>query len=182
MTVGTELQGKTMGIVGLGRIGRTTARIALALGMNVIAWSQNLSQEVAERSGVRPVSKDELFQGSDVISIHLVLSERSRKLIGAHELGLMKPTAYLVNTSRGPIVDEAALIDSLKKQRIAGAGLDVFDAEPLPANHPFRSLPNVIATPHIGFVTREGFATYYSRTVENVLAWIDGKPTRMVLE
>lgn len=180
LAIGTELQGKTMGILGLGRIGKTTSRIALAFGMDVIAWSQNLTPEAAARSGVRLVSKDELFKTADVISVHLVLSERTRKLIGAHELGLMKPTAYLVNTSRGPIVDETALIDSLRKQSIAGAALDVYDVEPLPVSHPFRSLPNVIATPHLGFVTREGYATYYTRTIENVLAWMDKKPTRLV--
>ena len=180
LTMGTELQGKTMGIVGLGRIGKTTAKIALAFGMNVIAWSQNLTPEVAEKSGAKLVSKDELFKTADIISIHLVLSERTRRIIGAHELGLMKPTAYLVNTSRGPMVNETALVDSLSKQSIAGAALDVYDAEPLPASHPFRTLPNVIATPHIGFVTREGYATYYTRTVENILAWMDGKPTRQV--
>ncbi len=177
---GTELQGKTIGIVGLGRIGKTTAKVARAFGMNVIAWSQNLTQEIAETSGAKLVSKEELFKTSDIISIHLVLSERTRGIVGTKELSLMKPTAYLVNTSRGPIVEENALLSALKEHNIAGAALDVYDEEPLPANNPFRSLENVISSPHIGFVTQEGYRAFYSRTVENVLAWMQGKPIRIL--
>jgi phosphoglycerate dehydrogenase-like enzyme len=180
ISVGCEIHGKTMGIVGLGRIGKSTASIARAFGMNVIAWSQNLTREIAERAGATLVSKEELFRTSDIVSIHLVLSERTRGLVGERELGLMKPTAYLVNTSRGPIVDESALLKALKENKIAGAGLDVYDDEPLPENHPFRSLDNVITTPHIGFVTQEGYRAFYSLTVENILAWMQGKPVRIL--
>jgi phosphoglycerate dehydrogenase-like enzyme len=179
-TVGNQLHGKTMGILGLGKIGSTTARVAGAFGMNVIAWSPNLTGERAEELGAKLVTKDELFLNSDVVSIHMVLSDKTRGIVGARELGLMKKTAYLVNTSRGPLVDERALVRALRNKRIAGAGLDVFDTEPLPKNHLFRTLENVVATPHEGFVTKESYKIFYGDTVENIIAWLDGKPIRVI--
>ena len=146
----------------------------------MIAWSQNLTRENAEHHGAQLVSKEDLFRSSDFISIHLVLSERTRGIIGGRELDLMKPSAYIVNTSRGPLIDEKALIDALKNRRIAGAALDVFDIEPLPADHPFRTLDNVLASPHIGFVTRESYKIFYAQTVENILAWLYGNPIRII--
>src|SRR5581483_3972900 len=154
-TVGMTLSGKTLGLVGLGRVGRRMAEYAKAFDMEVIAWSQHLTLEAAAAVGARRVEKATLFRESDVVSIHLVLSERTRGLVGEPELALMKPDAYLINTSRGPIVDEAALIAALRNQRIAGAGLDVYDIEPLPGDHPLRLLPNVTLSPHLGYVTRE---------------------------
>jgi phosphoglycerate dehydrogenase-like enzyme len=148
--------------------------------MDLIAWSQNLTAEVAARHGVRLVQKDDLFRLADVLTIHLVLSERTKGIVGRRELELMKPTARLVNTSRGPLVDEEALIDTLRKRRIAGAALDVFDVEPLPQTHPFRTLDNVLATPHIGFVTEDTLRTFYSETVENIEAWLEGAPIRVL--
>ncbi len=148
--------------------------------MEVIAWSQNLTHEAAAEVGVRRVEKDALFSEADVISIHLVLSERSRGLIGGHELGLMKPSAYLINTSRGPIVDEAALVEALSSRRIAGAGIDVYDAEPPLPDHPLRFLSNVTLSPHLGYVTRETLHAFYSDTIEAVTAWLDGAPIRIV--
>ena len=177
---GEELAGKTLGVVGLGRIGAPVARIAKAFGMSVIAWSPNLTREKAEAVGARLVGKDELFREADIVTVHLVLSPRSRGTVGAREIGLMKPSAYLVNTSRGPIVDEGALVEALKNHRIAGAALDVFDAEPLPEGHPFRSLDNVIATPHIGFVTKETYRGFFSDTVENIVSWLEGKAVRVM--
>ena len=173
---GPSLAGKTLGIVGLGRIGSGVARVAHAFGMNVIAWSQNLTQERASEHGATLVTKDELFRQSDVVTIHLVLSERSRGIVGAHELGLMKPTAYLINTSRGPIVDEQALIEALRAGRIAGAGMDVFDKEPLPPEHPYRTLENVVATPHIGYGTDEAYVTFHQGNVRTILAYLAGEP------
>jgi phosphoglycerate dehydrogenase-like enzyme len=178
-TVGMTLSGKTLGLIGLGRIGTRMAEYAKAFGMEVIAWSQNLTEEAAASVGVRRVEKAALFTESDVVSIHVVLSERTRGLVGEPELALMKPHAYLINTSRGPIVDEGALIAALKAGRIAGAGLDVFDIEPLPPDHSLRLLPNVTLSPHLGYVTREMLGAFYSDTVEAVVAWLDGAPVRI---
>ena len=178
-TTGLILAGRTLGLLGLGRIGRRMAEYGKVFGMEVIAWRQNLTREAAEAVGVRHVDKDQLFQQADVLSIHLVLSDRSRGLVGARELGLMKPDAYLINTSRGPIVDEAALISALKAGRLAGAGIDVYAPEPPPADHPFRSMDNVTLTPHLGYVTRETLHAFYADTVENVAAWLDGRLERI---
>jgi phosphoglycerate dehydrogenase-like enzyme len=178
-TVGMTLSGKTLGLIGLGRIGTRMAEYAKVFGMDVIAWSQNLTEEAAAAVGVRRVEKAALFTESDVVSIHVVLSERTRGLVGEAEMALMKPQAYLINTSRGPIVDEGALIAALKAERIAGAGLDVFDTEPLPSDHPLRLLPNVTLSPHLGYVTREMLGAFYSDTVEAVVAWLDGSPIRI---
>jgi len=172
VAVGGDLAGHTIGIVGLGRIGSASARIANAFGMDVIAWSSNLTPEKAADAGARYVSKEELFRQADIVTVHLILSKRSHGIIGAAELGLMKPTAWFVNTSRGPLVDEATLIDALEHQRIAGAALDVYDVEPLPAEHPFRRLPNVVATSHVGFVTRDTYEIFYRDTVKNILEWL----------
>ncbi len=179
-TLGPSLQGKTLGLLGLGSLGSQVAVVGRAFGMNLIAWSQNLTEQRAAEFGTKVVSKDELMAQADVLSIHLVLSERTRGLVGARELALMKPSAYLINTSRGPIVDEAALIDALRQQRIAGAGLDVFDVEPLPAGHPLRSLSNTVLTPHIGYVSSEGYERYYNDALENILSFLDGKPVRVM--
>jgi phosphoglycerate dehydrogenase-like enzyme len=178
-TVGLILAGRTLGLLGLGRIGKRMAEYGRVFGMEVIAWSQNLTAEAADSVGVRRVEKDELFALADVLSIHLVLSDRTRGLVGARELGLMKPEAYLINTSRGPIVDEAALVTALREGRLAGAGIDVFAAEPPPADHPFRSMANVTVTPHLGYVTRETLAAFYGDTVDNVSAWLDGRLQRI---
>jgi phosphoglycerate dehydrogenase-like enzyme len=177
--VGTILAGKTLGLLGLGRIGKRMAAYGKAFGMQTIAWSQNLTAEAAAAEGVRRVEKDELFAQADVLSIHLVLSDRSRGLVTARELGLMKPSAHLVNTSRGPIVVEADLIAALQNGSIAGAGLDVFDAEPPPSDHPFRSLDNVTLTPHLGYATRETLAAFYSDSLEAIVAFADGAPIRV---
>jgi phosphoglycerate dehydrogenase-like enzyme len=177
-TIGRELHGKTLGLLGLGRIGRRMAEYAHVFGMPVIAWSQNLTATAAAEAGATYVPKDELFGQSDAVSIHLVLSDRSRGLVGAREFSLMKPTAYLINTSRGPIVDEAAMLEALRTNRIAGAALDVFDIEPLPATHPLRSLDNAMLTPHLGYVIEESFHDFFCDTVENILAFLDGKPIR----
>jgi phosphoglycerate dehydrogenase-like enzyme len=171
-SVGRQLGGTVLGVLGLGRIGVRVAQVGKAFGMDVIAWSTNLTPEAAEQSDATYVSKDELFSRADVLTIHLVLSERSRGLVGATELGLMKPTALLVNTSRGPLVDESALIDALRAQRIAGAGLDVFDTEPLPAGHPLRSLDNVVATPHIGYVADRVYRTFYGEAAGKIDRWL----------
>lgn len=178
--VGGDLHGRTLGILGLGRIGGAVAKVALAFGMRVVAWSQNLTAEAAASHGVTRVGKDELFREADILTIHLKLSERTRGLVGAAELAVMKPGALLVNTSRGPIVDEAALLAALRDGRIAGAALDVFEPEPLPAAHPFRSMPNVLVTPHIGYVTRATYAVFFRETVEDIVAWLDGKPVRVL--
>jgi phosphoglycerate dehydrogenase-like enzyme len=175
-TAGMTLSGKTLGLLGLGRTGRRMAEYAKAFGMEVIAWSQNLTEEAAAAAGARRVGKATLFEESDVVSVHLVLSERTRGLVAQRELDLMKPHAYLINTSRGPIVDEAALIVALKTGRIGGAGLDVFDVEPLPPDHPLRLLPNVTLSPHLGYVTREMLGAFYSDTVAAVVAWLDRTP------
>jgi phosphoglycerate dehydrogenase-like enzyme len=173
VALGGDLSRRTLGIVGLGRIGSAGARIAAAFGMDVIAWSPNLTREKAEAAGARFVTKDELFAQADIVTVHMVLSKRSRGIVGAAELALMKPTAWLVNTSRGPLVDEAALTDALRNERIAGAALDVFAIEPLPADHPLRKLPNVVATSHVGFVTRETYEIFYGDTVRNIVDWLD---------
>jgi phosphoglycerate dehydrogenase-like enzyme len=173
--VGDDLAGRTLGLLGLGNIGGAVARIGKAFDMNVIAWSQNLAAERATDLGAARVSKEELFRQADVVSIHLVLSHRTRGLVGAAELSLMKPTARLVNTSRGPIVVEADLLAALRERKIAGAAIDVFDLEPLPADHPFRTLPHVLATPHIGYVSRGLYERFYQDTVKNVLRWLEGQ-------
>ena len=174
-SIGRELDGKVLGVLGLGNIGGPVARIGLVFGMKVIAWSQNLTAERAGEVGAELVSKDELFRKADVVSIHLVLSGRTRGLVGATELALMKPTARLVNTSRGPIVVEADLLEALRNNKIAGAAVDVFDQEPLPRDHPFRSLPNLLATPHIGYVSRGLYERFYQDTVDNIAKWLDRK-------
>jgi phosphoglycerate dehydrogenase-like enzyme len=178
-TTGLILSGKTLGLLGLGKIGKRMAEYAQVFGMEVIAWSQNLTAEAAAAVGARRVEKEDLFRQADVVSIHLVLSERTRGLVTGVELALMKPTAYLINTSRGPIVNEAALIAALSSGQIAGAGLDVYDTEPLPPGHALRLLPKVTLSPHIGYVTRELLGVVYSDTVEAVAAWLDGKPLRI---
>ncbi|WP_122562998.1 D-2-hydroxyacid dehydrogenase family protein [Pseudomonas viridiflava] len=177
--LGSDLYGKTLGILGLGSIGKWIARYGQAFGMEVIAWSQNLTPEAAVECGVTYVSKQALFEQADVLSVHLVLSDRSRGLVDAEALGWMKPGAFIVNTSRGPIIDEAALIETLQQRRIAGAALDVFDTEPLPESHPFRTLDNVLATPHIGYVTENNYQTFYGLMIENIQAWHAGTPIRV---
>ncbi|WP_213773068.1 D-2-hydroxyacid dehydrogenase family protein [Bradyrhizobium sp. dw_78] len=178
-TAGVTLSGKTLGLLGLGRLGKRINEYAKVFGMEVIAWSQNLTDEAAAAVGVRRVEKETLFRESDVISIGLVLSERTRGLVAAPELALMKPGAYLINISRGPIVDEAALVAALRAGRIAGAGLDVYDVEPLPSDHALRCLPNVTLSPHLGYVTRELLGAVYSDIVESVTAWLDREPVRI---
>ncbi|MGZ4528633.1 MAG: D-2-hydroxyacid dehydrogenase family protein [Mycobacterium sp.] len=178
-TTGITLSGKTLGLLGLGRVGKRMAEYARVFGMEVIAWSQNLTADAAAAVGVRRVEKATLFEEPDVVSIHVVLSERTRGLVGERELALMKPHAYLLNTSRGPIVDEVAMIAALSAGRVAGAGLDVYDVEPLPPDHPLRLLPNVTLSPHLGYVTREMLSAFYSDTVEAVAAWLDGTPIRI---
>ena len=177
--IGSDLYGKTLGIVGLGSIGQKIARYAQAFDMKVIAWSENLTAERAAEHGVTYVSKQALFEQSDIISVNLVLSDRSRGLVDAESLNRMKPTAYLVNTARGPIVDEEALIDVLKQKKIAGAALDVYSVEPLPTDHPFRSLPNLLATPHVGYVTENNYRMFFSQMIEDIQAWHAGAPIRV---
>lgn len=179
-TVGLGLNGKTLGILGLGTLGSRVARVGRALEMKVLAWSQNLTVERATAEDALLVAKDDLLTRSDVVSIHLVLGERTRGLIGARELRLMKRSAFLVNTSRGPIVEEAALIRALEDGTIAGAGLDVFDEEPLPPDHPFRRLPNTVITPHLGYVTEETFRVFYGQALEDIKAYLGGTPLRVL--
>jgi phosphoglycerate dehydrogenase-like enzyme len=180
-TLGVGMNGKTLGVIGLGNLGARTAKVGLAFEMKVLAWSPRLTPERCAEIGVTHAgSLDNLLRESDVVSIHVVLNEKSRGLLGARELGLMKRDAFLVNTSRGPLVDEQALIAVLKERRIAGAGLDVFDREPLPNDHPLRRLDNVVATPHLGYVTREGYGTFYTHAVEDIKAWIAGSPVRVL--
>jgi D-3-phosphoglycerate dehydrogenase len=179
-TIGLDLEGLTLGVVGLGKLGTRTARIGLAFGMKVIAWSQNLSTEKCEETGVDYAAKDELFRRSDIVTIHLILSARTRGLIGANELGLMKPSAYIVNTSRGPIIEEPALLSTLREKKIAGAGLDVFDVEPLPTDHPLRKMDNVVLTPHLGYVAVQNYRAYFAGVVEDIRAFLDGKPVRVL--
>ena len=178
--LGGDLHGKTLAILGLGSIGQRVAQFGQVFGMRVIAWSENLTAERAAQAGVTHVSKQELFEQADVLSVHLVLSERSRGLVDAQALGWMKPTALLVNTARGPIVDEAALIKALQKQRLAGAALDVFEHEPLPAHHPFRTLDNVLATPHVGYVSQQNYQLFFSQMIEDIQAWAAGAPIRLL--
>jgi phosphoglycerate dehydrogenase-like enzyme len=174
-SIGDDLSGKTLGLIGLGHIGAQVAKIGLAFGMSVIAWSQNLTAEKAGAVGAAWVSKEELLRRADIVSVHLVLSERTRGLIGAGELALMKRSARLVNTSRGPIVVEAALIAALETGQIAGAAIDVYDVEPLPADHPYRKMHNLLATPHIGYVSRGLYERFYRDTVANIISWLDAK-------
>lgn len=178
--VGGDLNGKTIGVVGLGRIGSSVAKIALAFGMEAIAWSQNLTSEMAQEHGAQLVSKEELFRQADIVTLHLMLSDRTQRIIGMPELKLMKPTALFVNTARSGLVDEDALLVALETGLIAGAALDVYEQEPLPKTHPLRSLGNVLATPHIGYVTRATYQTYYRETIENILAWMSGKSLRQI--
>jgi len=177
---GIVLEGRRLGLLGLGKLGSRVAGYAKAFGMEVVAWSQNLTAEKAAAAGAAFVSKEELFRTSDFVSIHLVLSDRSRGLVGAADLALMKPTAVLVNTSRGPIVDEAAMLAALQKGKLAHAALDVYGTEPLPADHPLRKLDNVTLSPHLGYVSEDVYRTFWGDCVDNVEAWLDGKPVRVL--
>jgi len=179
-TIGRDLEGLTLGVLGLGKLGQRSAAVGKAFGMKTIAWSQNLTEEKAKASGAEYVSKEDLFRNSDIVTIHVVLSDRSRGLVGERELALMKKTAYLINTSRGPIVDEKALIAATRNNAIAGAGLDVFDVEPLPLDHPFRKMDNVVITPHLGYVSEQNYRKYFPDVVEDIRAWLDGKPVRVI--
>jgi phosphoglycerate dehydrogenase-like enzyme len=179
-TLGFDLAGRTLGIIGLGNLGSKVGKIGAAIGMKVIAWSQNLTPEQAKERGAERVDKDELFRRADVVSIHSVLSPRTRGLVGARELALMKPTAILVNTSRGPIVEEAAILAALREKRIAGYGADTFDVEPLPANHPLRSEPRALLTPHLGYVTEETYRNFYGGMVAAMEGWLAGKPIGVI--
>jgi phosphoglycerate dehydrogenase-like enzyme len=179
-TLGFELAGARLGVVGLGKLGSEVARIGLAFGMDVVAWSQNLQPEHAAGLGVRAVAKNELFATSDVVTLHLKLSDRTRGIVGAEELAVMRSTAYLVNTSRGPLIDEDALIEALWTGSIAGAGLDVFDVEPLPADHPLRTLPNTVLTPHVGYVTTGTYERWWPQVVENIMSWAEGEALRIL--
>jgi phosphoglycerate dehydrogenase-like enzyme len=180
VSVGFGLRDKVLGVIGLGNLGSQVATVGLAFGMSLLAWSQNLTPERAARFGATLVGKDELLSRADVVTVHLVLSDRTRGLIGARELGLMKPSAFLINTSRGPIVEEKALIDALQKGGIAGAGLDVFDEEPLPLDHPLRRLENTVITPHLGYVTVETYKVFYGHAVEDIQAFLRGQPVRII--
>ena len=180
--MGEGLQGKTLGVLGLGNLGSQVATVGVAFGMRVIAWSQNLTAERASQFGAELVSKETLLRESDILTIHTILSRRTRGLIGADEIAMMKRSAYLVNTSRGPIVDEEALISTLRSGAIAGAGLDVFDVEPLPLDHPLRSLPNTVLTPHMGYVTSETYRIFYGDAVEDIRAFLAGAPVRVIGE
>jgi phosphoglycerate dehydrogenase-like enzyme len=179
--IGEELAGKTLGLLGLGRVGAKVAQAAPAFGMNVIAWSANMTDERAAACGAQRVERDELLARADFVSVHLVLSPRTRGLIGRAELALMKPAAYLINTSRGPIVDEAAMLEALERGSIGGAGLDVYDVEPLPLDHPLRRLPNTVLTPHVGYMSRESYTVFYTQMLEDIEAWLDGAPIRRIL-
>ena len=179
-SVGFELSGKTLGIVGLGKIGRRMAGYAQAFGMDVLAWSQNLTAETAAAAGARKVSKDELFQKSDVVSLHLRLSERSEGTVGERELRLLGPEGVLVNTARGPLVDQQALVTALHEGRIRGAALDVYDQEPLPAGHPLLSAPRTLLAPHLGYVTDASYRAFFGGAFEDVTAWLDGSPIRVL--
>jgi phosphoglycerate dehydrogenase-like enzyme len=181
-TVGVGLKGKTLGLIGLGHIGSLVAKVGKAFDMNIIAWSQNMTAELAKECDATLVDKETLFRESDVVSVHLVLSDRSRGLVGAAELELMKSTAFLVNISRGPIVDEKALIDVLERKAIAGAALDTFDVEPLPLSHPLFKTPNTLICPHLGYVTEEGYRAFYAGVIENVRAFLSGEPIRVINE
>ena len=179
-TIGLDLEGMTLALLGLGKLGARMAEIGRAFKMDVIAWSENLTAETCKQAGVEHAGRDDLFRRADFLSIHVQLSQRTRGLIGARELGLMKPSAFLINTSRGPIVDEAALIAALRANRIAGAGLDVFDIEPLPIEHPLRKLDNVVLTPHLGYVSAQNYRTFFAGVVEDIQGFLDGKPVRVL--
>jgi phosphoglycerate dehydrogenase-like enzyme len=179
-TIGLDLEGMTLALLGLGKLGTRMAEIGRAFKMNVIAWSQNLTAETCKQAGVEHVGRDDLFRRADFLSIHVQLSERTRGLIGATELRLMKRSAFLINTSRGPIVDETAMITALHDKRIAGAGLDVFDIEPLPIEHPLRKLDNVVLTPHLGYVAEQNYRTFFAGIVEDIRGFLDGKPVRVL--
>jgi len=179
-TIGPELAGRTLGVIGMGRLGSRVAAFGKAFGMRLLAWSANLDPAAAEAAGAEPVSKQELLGDSDVVTLHLRLSDRTRGIIGAADLATMRPTAYLVNTSRGPLIDEQALVQALRAGQIAGAGLDVFETEPLPLNHPLRCMPNVVVTPHLGYVSTGSYATYYREAVEDIAAWLAGSPVRVL--
>src|SRR5215468_3757478 len=180
VTLGQDIEGKTLGVIGLGKLGSRVAGVAKAFGMKVIAWSPNLTPERCREAGVEYAAKEELFRNADIVTIHVQLSERSRGTVTAKEFALMKPTAYIINTSRGPIIEEQALITALNERRIAGAGLDVFDIEPLPLDHPFRRMENVVITPHLGYVSQQNYQHYFPDIVENIRAFVDGKPVRVV--
>jgi phosphoglycerate dehydrogenase-like enzyme len=179
-SVGTALEGQTLGVVGLGKLGGRVAKVAQAFGMKVIAWSQNLTEERAAEIGAQRVDKQTLFREADVVTLHLILSDRSRGIVGAEDLARMKPTAFIVNTSRGPLIDQDALIAALKEGRIAGAGIDVFDTEPLPPGHPILSAPNTILTPHLGYVSQQNYRAYYAGCVEAIEAFNAGAPVRVI--
>jgi len=179
-TLGIELNGKTLGVIGLGKLGSRVAAIGKAFGMRVIAWSQNLTEAKCREAGAELASKDELLRQSDIVTVHLQLSPRTRGLIDAAEFALMKPSAFFINSSRGPIVDEAALIAALRAGRIAGAGIDVYDVEPVPLDHPLRGLQNAVITPHLGYVTAENYRRFYGQMVEDIRAWLDGKSVRVL--
>ena len=176
--LGVEIEGKTLGVIGLGKLGSKVAKLAQAFGMNVIAWSPNLTQERCADVGVGYATKEQLFSTADIITVHVVLSQRSRGLVGRDDLSRMKPTSFIVNTARGPIVDEDALLETLQARKIAGAAIDVFSVEPLPVDHPFRKLDNIVLTPHLGYVTEEGFRNHYGQMVEGIDAWFKGEPVR----
>src|ERR1700691_5834066 len=176
--IGIEIEGRTLGVVGLGKLGAKVAGLAKAFGMNVIAWSPNLTAERCKEVGVDYATREALFAAADIVTVHMVLSQRSRGLVGPADLARMKPTSYLVNTARGPIVDEAALLEALQQRRIAGAAIDVFSVEPLPVDHPFRKLDNIVLTPHLGYVTEEGFRAHYGQMVEGIEGWFRGEPLR----
>jgi phosphoglycerate dehydrogenase-like enzyme len=176
--VGMEIEGRTLGVVGLGKLGSKVSKLAQAFGMNVIAWSPNLTPERCKEVGVGYATKEELFSSADIVTVHVVLSQRSRGLVGRDDLARMKPTSYLINTARGPIVDETALLETLQQRRIAGAGIDVFSVEPLPVDHPLRKLDNIVLTPHLGYVTEDGFRNHYAQMVEGIAAWLNGEPVR----
>jgi phosphoglycerate dehydrogenase-like enzyme len=179
-TIGFDLEGMTLALLGLGRLGSRMAEVGRAFKMNIVAWSENLTAERCRAAGTEHVGRDELFRRADFLSVHLQLSERTRGLVGARELGLMKPTTFLINTSRGPIVEEAALLAALHEKRIAGAGFDVFEIEPLPIDHPLRTLDNVVLTPHLGYVTAQNYRTFFTGMVEDIRAFLDGKPLRVL--
>ena len=181
-TIGVGIKGKTLGLIGLGHMGSLVAKVATAFDMKIIAWSQNMTQERAEECGATLVDKETLFKESDIVSIHLVLSDRTRGLVGASDLALMKPSAYIVNISRGPIIDEKSLIDVLERKAIAGAALDTFDIEPLPKDHPLFKTPNTLICPHLGYVIDDSYEAFYAGVIENVRAFTSGEPVRTINE
>jgi phosphoglycerate dehydrogenase-like enzyme len=180
VTIGQDLEGLTLGIVGLGKLGQRVANVGKAFGMKVIGWSQNLTPEKAKEAGVEYASREDLFRNADFVTVHYQLSDRSRGLINADDIGRMKKTAYIINTARAPIVNQAALLKALQDKTIAGAGLDVFEVEPLPLDHPYRKLDNVVITPHLGYVSDQNYRTYFPDIVEDIRAWLDGKPVRVI--